>query len=46
LIEYGIRRGLANVMIEVRNDLLQADASLERVIDVLSRILRGALDVR
>jgi predicted N-formylglutamate amidohydrolase len=46
LIEYGIRRGLANVMIEVRNDLLQADASLERVIDVLSRMLRGALDVR
>jgi predicted N-formylglutamate amidohydrolase len=45
LIEHGIRRGLANAMIEVRNDLLQLDAHRERVIDVLSQMLRGALDV-
>jgi predicted N-formylglutamate amidohydrolase len=40
---YGIRRGLPNVMIEVRNDLLATPDGARRVADTLDAMLRRAL---
>lgn len=45
LIEHGVRRGIANVMIEVRNDLLQVETSRQAVLDELVRMLHGALEI-
>lgn len=43
LAMHGTARGLRNVMLEVRNDLLLDDAGVARIADVLSGMLRPAL---
>ena len=40
---HGVERGIANVMIEVRNDLVATDAGLERVSAWLNPLVAGAL---
>jgi len=40
---YGVERGIANVMIEVRNDLLGSDADCAKLADELLQLLRPAL---
>jgi predicted N-formylglutamate amidohydrolase len=42
LARHGTARGLRNVMIEVRNDLLQTEAQVERMADVLAAMLDAA----
>lgn len=43
LIRHGTARGLKNVMIEVRNDLLKTDAQVAAVADALQAMLAAAL---
>ncbi len=43
LRKHGTARGLSNVMIEVRNDLLTDEAALARIADALTRMLTAAL---
>jgi len=43
LAEHGVPRGLANVMIEVRNDLLADDAGIARMTRILSAMITEAL---
>ena len=42
LVEHALPRGLPNVMLEIRNDLLADDASVERVAGLLAPMLSGA----
>jgi predicted N-formylglutamate amidohydrolase len=44
LIEHGISRGLLNVMIEIRNDLIADKASQAGMAEWLSKCLAGALE--
>jgi len=44
LRRHAIARGLDNVMIEVRNDLLGTEAARQRIAQVVERMLRAALD--
>lgn len=44
LARHAVPRGIANVMIEVRNDLLGDDAAIEAMADTLLGMLRPALD--
>jgi len=43
LVEHGIKRGIPNVMIEVRNDLLVKGAMLDPVVEYISNMLNGAM---
>ncbi len=43
---HGISRGLPNVMIEIRNDLIKDDRGVERVAHTLEQIIGQALETR
>lgn len=44
LQEHGIRNGLLNLMLEIRNDLIADDAASRRMADVLAQLLRTTLE--
>ncbi|PLX37556.1 MAG: N-formylglutamate amidohydrolase [Hyphomicrobiales bacterium] len=43
LIEQGVKRGLLNVMIEIRNDLIAEAAGIDTMAGYLTRVLRAAI---
>jgi len=44
LVEQAMPRGLMNVMIEIRNDLIGSEAEQQEMAALLCRLLRGAMD--
>ena len=43
LKEHGIGNGLLNVMLEIRNDLIQDEQASSRVADAIAQLLRTTL---
>ena len=46
LVEHGVANGLLNVMIEVRNDLVDGEAGQKKVSDLLEALVSASLGDR